>query len=109
MLGGRLEMPCKHPLLNENNHAHPVDTHMTIPEDVRTRRGEPVIVTQDGREFLGYIEFGDETTRCISVATEPGGARLIVDRCDVAKQIRTDPTGARPLRDARGIKWEPTG
>lgn len=77
-----------------------------IPEDVKTRRGEPVIVRlADGRELPGYIEFGDETTRCISVACEPGGARVIVYQSDVARCLRTDPGGARPLRDARGIVW----
>lgn len=79
---------------------------MPIPEDVRHRRGEPVIVvTGDGRELPGYIEFGDETTTCISIATEPAGARVIVYRGEVDRRIRLDPHGQRPLRDSRGIPW----
>jgi hypothetical protein len=82
-------------------------TKMKIPEDVKTRRGEPVIVIlEDGSERAGYIEFGDETTRCVSIATEPGGARVILYRHELQRRLRTDPNGTRPLRDARGIEWK---
>jgi hypothetical protein len=71
----------------------------TMAENVKTRRGEPVIVTlEDGRELAGYIEFGDETTSCISVATETSGARIVIRKGDREK-LRTDPGGGRPLRD----------
>ena len=81
---------------------------MPIPEDVKTRRGEPVVVVlDDGRELPGYIEFGDETTRCISVATEPAGARVVLYSHELARRLRSDPGGERPLRDARGIRWVP--
>jgi hypothetical protein len=80
-------------------------------EDVKTRSGEPVLVMvavspTETRWLPGYIEFGDETTTCISIATEPAGARIIVDKSEVARRIKTDPDGKRPLRDERGIKWE---
>jgi hypothetical protein len=65
-----------------------------IPEDARARRGEPVIVIDDaGRERDGTIEFGDESTSCISVYCERGG-RVVVR--DLAR-LRPDPGGLRPV------------
>ena len=70
------------------------------PEDVHTRRGEPVLVD----DLRGYIEFGDEDVGLVSVACEPGGARIIL-RSGEFVHLRTDPGGERPLRDERGIVW----
>ena len=77
------------------------------PEDVKTRRGEPVVIHRNGRWVPGYIEFGDEASGCISVATEPGGAREVLRGGDLQTRLRPDPGGARPLRDRRGIPWPP--
>lgn len=81
----------------------------TMSEDARERRGEPVLVLDDrsGTWLAGYIEFGDETTSCISVATEPAGARFIVSKGAAKGRLKQDPDGVRPLRDKRGIPWPP--
>lgn len=71
------------------------------PENVRERRGEPVLVTlDDGRECAGTIEFGDERTG-ISVYLErdgkSGGRIALRDRFE---RLRPDPGGKRPVWDS---------
>lgn len=75
-------------------------------EDVKTRRGEPVLVEHNGKWLPGYIEFGDERTG-ISIAVEPGGRRFVLYGVDCRDRVRPDPGGERPLRDRRGITWLP--
>ena len=68
-----------------------------IPEDVKHRRGEPVILTyEDGRQRLGTIEWGDVDTQNISVYCEVGG-REVIYKGAKWPTIRTDPGGARPV------------
>jgi hypothetical protein len=72
------------------------------PESVKTRRGEPVILTYaDGTMLLGTIEFGDETTSCISVYTESdghSGGRVILQPGERdSPKMAYDPGGARPV------------
>ncbi len=68
-----------------------------IPEDVKHRRGEPVIVTYEhGNESLGTIEWGDVNSPHISVYCEVGGRCIIIKGADWPK-LRTDPGGKRPV------------
>jgi hypothetical protein len=70
-----------------------------IPEQVQSRRGEPVIVTHgDGTERIGTIEWGDDTTEHISVYCEVGG-RVIVYKgaAEGNARLRPDPGGQRPV------------
>jgi len=75
-----------------------------VMEDVKTRRGEPVLVEHNGKWLPGYIEFGDDRTG-ISIAVEPGGGRFVLYGADCRDRVRPDPGGERPLRDRRGIVW----
>lgn len=80
---------------------------MMTPEDAKSRRGEPVLVRDEFKDkwYEGYIEFGDEKTGCISVATEPAGARIVIYAGEHTNRLKKDPGGKRPLRDSRGIVW----
>lgn len=67
-----------------------------IPEDVKERRGEPVILTyENGTELLGTIEWGDGKRHAFSVYIETGG-RQQISRHDVWPKLRSDPGGERP-------------
>lgn len=77
-------------------------------EDVKTRRGEPVLVEYNGKWLPGYVEFGDGGREGISIAVEPGGGRFVLYGNDCRDRVRPDPGGERPLRDRRGIVWIPT-
>ena len=66
-------------------------------EDVRERRGEPVIVTyEDGTERLGTIEWGDGRRFAWSVHFEVGGRDVFYNSGNFPK-LRSDPGGARPV------------
>lgn len=74
-----------------------------------SRVGEPVLVRVGERWVPGYIEFVIERSYPrggISVATEPGGARIVLWPEEIRANLKTDPDGVRPLRDARGIRWK---
>ena len=68
-----------------------------MPEKVKHRRGEPVVLTHDdGTERLGTIEWGDpENGVNASVYCEVGG-RAIVQPHE-AHKMRPDPGGLRPV------------
>lgn len=70
-----------------------------IPEDERTRRGEPVIVVFDGREHEGTIEWGG-VTKPASVYCEANGVSLGRVVNVAIADIRSDPDGKRPVWDS---------
>jgi hypothetical protein len=68
-----------------------------IPEQVKVRRGEPVILTyEDGKDRLGTIEWGDGIKYEFSIYCEVGGREILRLGAEWPK-LRSDPGGKRPV------------
>jgi hypothetical protein len=80
------------------NRAREKGTGYVIPENVKHRRGEPVILTyEDGSRSLGTIEWGDFGMADVSVYCEVGG-RVILDKSGNGwPKLHTDRGGVRPV------------